>query len=143
MAAPIGSASFAVDRSSRSELAYAMMFKRIVVGTDGSPTARAAVAHAIALAKELGAALDIVCAYPSAASLTAMAVDPVGATIGVSAAAVEDDLRAEAESIVRDARNEAGNAGLAAETHPVSGDASDAILDIAEGVDADLIVLGN
>ena len=39
------------------------MFKRIVVGTDGSETAQVAVAHATELAKLTGAALEIVSAY--------------------------------------------------------------------------------
>ncbi|HEX5900984.1 MAG TPA: universal stress protein, partial [Solirubrobacteraceae bacterium] len=39
------------------------MFASIVVGTDGSQTAREAVGQAVALARALGARLDIVSAY--------------------------------------------------------------------------------
>ena len=39
------------------------MFSRIVVGTDGSETARQAVREATELAKKTGASLDIVSAY--------------------------------------------------------------------------------
>ena len=39
------------------------MFASIVVGTDGSQTAREAVSQAVALARLLGARLDIVSAY--------------------------------------------------------------------------------
>ena len=39
------------------------MFQSIVVGTDGSDTAKEAVKQAIELAKELSASLDVVSAY--------------------------------------------------------------------------------
>ncbi|MGZ6671903.1 MAG: universal stress protein, partial [Solirubrobacteraceae bacterium] len=39
------------------------MFASIVVGTDGSQTAREAVSQAVELARRLGARLDIVSAY--------------------------------------------------------------------------------
>lgn len=115
------------------------MFKRIVVGVDGSPTSAVALAQAIAIAKDLGAALHVVSAYRSAAELTAMAVDPVGAGVTIP----EEDLREEAEDILRDAAGQASAAGVAAETTAVASDASEAILDTAEGLDADLIIVGN
>ena len=39
------------------------MIKSIVVGTDGSETARKAVSEAVELAKQVGARVDIVSAY--------------------------------------------------------------------------------
>ena len=39
------------------------MFRSIVVGTDGSETARQAVREATALAAALGASIELVCAY--------------------------------------------------------------------------------
>ena len=39
------------------------MFKRIVVGTDGSDTTAEAVRQAIGLAKAMGASLEVVSAY--------------------------------------------------------------------------------
>ena len=39
------------------------MFRSIVVGTDGSETAKQAVIQAIELAKNVGATLDVVSAY--------------------------------------------------------------------------------
>lgn len=115
------------------------MFKRIVVGIDGSPTARAALAQAISLAKELGAGLHVVTAYRSAAEMTAMAVDMVGA----AGAITEEDLRAEANVILKEAAREAAAAGVTAETAALAEEASEAILDAAERLDADLIIVGN
>jgi nucleotide-binding universal stress UspA family protein len=119
------------------------VFKHVLVGVDGSATAHAALAHAIELAKSYSAALHIVCAYRGAADLAALAVDPVGASIGASAASVEQDLHAEADSILSDAARDAKDAGVDVETLAVAGDASEAILDTAERLDADLIVVGN
>ncbi len=119
------------------------MYKRIVVGVDGSPTARAALVQALALARHQGAALHVVSAYRSAAELTAMAVDPVGAVIGAGSTIAEEDLRSEAETILRDATEAAKTAGVAVETTAVAMDPSEAILDTAERVDADLIMVGN
>ena len=39
------------------------MFRSIVVGTDGSATARQAVREAVALAAAVGASIELVCAY--------------------------------------------------------------------------------
>ncbi|MFY9588900.1 MAG: universal stress protein [Actinomycetota bacterium] len=119
------------------------MYKRIVVGVDGSPTARAALAQAIALAKELGALLHVVTAYRSGAQVTALAVDPVGAVVGAGAAIAEEDLRGEADAILAEAAGEATAAGVGVETSALAEDASEAILDTAERIDADLIIVGN
>ena len=45
------------------------MFEAIVVGTDGSQTAREAVRQAAELAKTLGARVHLVCAYEPAPSV--------------------------------------------------------------------------
>jgi nucleotide-binding universal stress UspA family protein len=119
------------------------MFKRIVVGIDGSESARAALAHATALGKRHGASLYIVHGYRSAIDLAALAVDPAGASLGVQAAAVEQDLRDEAGVIVQQASQEVSSSGVECETIAIEGDASEALLDTAERIDADLIVVGN
>lgn len=119
------------------------MFKRIVVGVDGSPTAAAALQQAVALAKFHGASVHVVSAYRSAAELASMAVDPAGAVIGAGATIAEQDLRDEAEGVLGKAAAAAAAAGVAAETTAVASDASEAILDTAERVEADLIVVGN
>jgi nucleotide-binding universal stress UspA family protein len=115
------------------------LYERIVVGTDGSDTAAVAVSHAIDLAKLTGAKVDVVSAY-----------EPVP----------QERLRAEAQQVPGDiahnvgpredvnvhlgsAATQAREAGVAVETHPREGDPADAILDVAEETNADLIVVGN
>ena len=115
------------------------MFKRIVVGTDGSPTANLAVQTATELAKTTGASLEFVSAF-----------EPVP----------QDRLREEAQQVPGDiahgvgpredvnayldaAAGAAKAAGVESNTHPREGDPADAILDVAEEIGADLIVVGN
>jgi nucleotide-binding universal stress UspA family protein len=118
------------------------MFEHIVVGTDGSGTAGVAVQRAIELSKLTGATLHIVHAYQQlsigeaalAASAGAPSVDIVSVNEGIDAAsgAICDDSVAAAEQ-----------AGVKAEAHKRPGDPAEAILDVAEQVGADLIVVGN
>lgn len=119
------------------------MFKRIVVGVDGSPTAGAALSHAMMLAKRHDARLYVVHAFRSAADLAALAVDSAGANIGAYAPLVEQDLRDEATAILQGATKEASAFGVQAAAVAVAGDASEALLETAERIDADLIVVGN
>ena len=94
------------------------MFRSIVVGTDGSDTARQAVREAVELASALGASIEIVSAYAPGSR------EDVEATLGEAVAEVEA-------------------AGVAVRTYAREGDAADAILDVAEERGADLIVVGN
>jgi len=106
----------------------------IVVGTDGSDTAGAAVLEATTLALAFGQPLHIVHAYKP----QAMRVDagPVGGSPPISSVTVADSLLADVAARCR-------SAGVAVEVHPVSGPAAEAILDTAERVGAGLIVIGN
>jgi nucleotide-binding universal stress UspA family protein len=111
----------------------------IVVGTDGSETARKAVREALELAKQLGARLDVVSAY-----------EPVSnQRLREEARQVPQDLewmvnpREDVEATLREAAEEMEGAGVQVETFPREGDPSDAILDVAEERGADLIVVGN
>jgi nucleotide-binding universal stress UspA family protein len=115
------------------------MFATIVVGTDGSQTANEAVRQAVALAKQVGARLDIVSAY-----------EPVSAArLREEAQQIPSDLqwmvnpREDVEATLRTASAEAEAAGVPAETYARQGDPADAILDVAEERGADLIVVGN
>ncbi len=115
------------------------MFRSILVGTDGSDTAREAVRQAVDLARELGAGLQVVSAYgPVPASRLReeerQAPPDVQWTIGP-----REDVEAILEAVVE----EAGAAGVRAEFHARQGDPADAILDVAEETGADLIVVGN
>jgi nucleotide-binding universal stress UspA family protein len=116
------------------------MFGSIVVGTDGSDTARTAVRYAIDLARQLEARLQIVSAY-----------EPVSdQRLRSTQVEVPKDLewmvnpRADVLALLEDAAAEANAAGVAqVETFARQGDAADAILDVAEEQRSDLIVVGN
>ena len=107
------------------------MSEPIVVGTDGSPTAKRAVAEAVRLAAALGAELHIVSAYEPLAGAVA---------VGFVMPTVDDDPTAEtlAEAIA-----EIRESGVTVRTHPVRGPAPDALLDVAAAVGANMIVVGN
>jgi nucleotide-binding universal stress UspA family protein len=116
-----------------------IMFRSIVVGTDGSDTARKAVDEAIDLAKAVGAAVCLVSAY-----------EPVPqARLREEARQMPEDLqwmvnpREEVDATLSDAADVVREAGLEVEAFAREGDPADAILDVAEERGADLIVVGN
>ena len=115
------------------------MFTRIVVGTDGSETAGQAVSQAIELAKLSGARLSIVSAYSPASGRRVQAEQQE------APADVHYELgpREDVNIILDAAAAEAKEAGIEVQTHPVEADPADAILNVAEEVKADLIVVGN
>jgi len=115
------------------------MFSTVVVGTDGSQTATDAVRQAVELAKDVGAKIEIVSAY-----------EPVPAQrLRQERRDAPEDLqwainpREDVEASLEAAAEIAREAGLEAGTHPRQGDPADAILDVAEEIGADLIVVGN
>ena len=115
------------------------MFRSIVVGTDGSDTARQAVREAIALAAALSASIELVSAYEPVA----------GQRLREESREAPRDLqwminaRDDVEATLREAEAEVAAAGVAVRTYAREGDAADAILDVAEERGADLIVVGN
>ena len=113
------------------------MFNRIVVGTDGSETASEAVRQATDLAKLSGASLSIVCAY---ASKKGAGDAPADAPADIQ---YELGPREDVNLLLDRAVSEAKQAGVEAQPHPVEGEASEAILKVAETTNADLIVVGN
>jgi nucleotide-binding universal stress UspA family protein len=115
------------------------VFKRIVVGTDGSDTASQAVAQAIELAGMTGAALNIVSAYEPVSSRR-VKQEALDAPADVS---YEIGPREDVNIVLDAAAAEARRAGVEVQTHPVEADPADAILNVAEQVGADLIVVGN
>jgi nucleotide-binding universal stress UspA family protein len=114
------------------------MYESIVVGTDGSDAAGAAVAHAVRLASALGARLQIVSAYEPVPERH-LSIDRVQVPSDVQV-----NMRGEVLALLESARRDAQGAGvLAIETFARVGDAADAILDVAEEQRADLIVVGH
>ncbi len=115
------------------------MFKRIVVGTDGSDTATEAVRQAIELAKMSQAKLDIVAAFepvPSSRLREEQGEAPGDVQYGLGP---REDVNVALSGAVGKAKQE----GVEAEEYPREGDPADAILDVAEEISADLIVVGN
>lgn len=115
------------------------MFASIVVGTDGSQTATEAVRQAVELARSVGARIEIVSAY-----------EPVGGQRlreeGEQAPADVQWMinhREEVEATLDGAAKVAERAGVRCTTYARQGDPADAILDVAEEQDVDLIVVGN
>ncbi|HMD46309.1 MAG TPA: universal stress protein [Acidimicrobiales bacterium] len=115
------------------------MFSDIVVGTDGSETAGAALGAAIDLARTHGATLHVVSAYKPAAASTAMMA--AGATVagddGVRQALAQDAT----EKVLNDAVRQAE--GIEVTTHTAGGPPADVLVAVAEDVGADLIVVGS
>jgi nucleotide-binding universal stress UspA family protein len=115
------------------------MFKSIVVGTDGSDTATQAVREAIDLAGALGAKLELVSAY-----------EPVPAQrLKEERRQAPEDLqwainpREDVDATLDAAAALAREAGVVVDLYARQGDPADAILDVAEEREADLIVVGN
>jgi nucleotide-binding universal stress UspA family protein len=115
------------------------MFRSILVGTDGSDTAREAVRQAMDLARELGAGLQVVSAYGPVPAARLREEERDAPPDVQWAIGPREDVEAILEAVVA----EAGAAGVRAEVHARQGDPADAILDVAEETGADLIVVGN
>jgi nucleotide-binding universal stress UspA family protein len=110
------------------------MYASIVVGTDGSATAEAALERAFDLAKQTGARVHVVSAYePARARVTGGAP--------ASEAHVGSDYKADVA--LQRALDRAGAQGVAVEQHAPRGDAADALLATAKEQGADLIVIGS
>jgi nucleotide-binding universal stress UspA family protein len=125
----------AMDHSPQGEI----VFRSIVVGTDGSDTATQAVQQAVDLAGAVGAKLELVSAY-----------EPVPAQrLQEERREAPEDLqwainpREDVDSTLEAAASVARDAGVAVDIYARQGDPADAILDVAEEREADLIIVGN
>ena len=113
--------------------AYAWHVNAIVVGTDGSPGAEAAVHEAIELVGGSGVAVHLVCAYPGQSALE---------RIGMTARQEPADLRGVAADVLARDERRFVEAGFTVEKHTREGDPAHVIIDVATEQDADLIVVG-
>jgi nucleotide-binding universal stress UspA family protein len=112
------------------------MSETIVVGTDGSETAKRAVVEAVRLAKALQAELHIVSGFrPMHAKIS-------GAPTG-DAKAWQPLPDSHVEATIQEAEAAARIAGAKTKTHVVRGDPADALLNVAKDVGASTIVVGN
>jgi nucleotide-binding universal stress UspA family protein len=108
-----------------------------VVGTDGSDTATQAVRQAVDLARSVGAKLELVSAY-----------EPVPAQrLQEERRDAPEDLqwainpREDVDVTLEAAAAVARQAGVTVNVYPRQGDPADAILDVAEEREADLVVV--
>lgn len=111
------------------------MFKKIVVGTDGSETATAALGVAADLAAQFGAELHIVSGFQK----KALRVTGAGASTEQWAVSSIDQV----EGILVDAADVARRRKITVATHHEPGDPAKALVKVAGTVDADLVVVGN
>jgi nucleotide-binding universal stress UspA family protein len=112
------------------------MFSSIVVGTDGSDTARQAVVQAAEMARATGAKLLVVSAYTPVAAHVHAGGHPEAAEWNVG----PDVL---VEGVLSDAGSATAASGIEVETRAVRGDPADALIQVAEQEGSDLIVVGN
>jgi nucleotide-binding universal stress UspA family protein len=115
------------------------MFSVIVVGTDGSETAGAAVALAIDLAQRCDATLHLVSAYKD--PTTSIAVAHTGAVAVPDTSLVALEVQSSCEALLTEVAKRAGSVSV--EVHAVPGAPADVLISVAEAVGADLIVVGS
>ena len=115
------------------------MFGSIVVGTDGSETANEAVRQATELAKSIGASIYLVSAF-----------EPVGnQRLREERQQVPEDMswmvneREDVNATLKEAEEKIKEEGVDVQIFARQGDPADAILDVAEEQNADLIIVGN
>lgn len=114
------------------------MYRIVVVGTDGSPTADRAVEAAADLARSWGSQLHIVTAFRSSRSGIAAAAGSDLVDSGAGQAMAEEAARS-----VGKAAAEQHGSGLEVEAYAAQGNADDVILARAAEIEADLIVVGS
>ncbi len=116
------------------------MFSSIVVGTDGSQTARQAVEQAIEMARRFESRLHVVSAYEP---VTGQGLRPVPTNSLAADPQWVTKLREEVDATLEEAAATARAAGVTVSVYARQGDAADAILDVAEERLADLVIIGN
>jgi len=119
-----------------------MTWSRILVGTDGTERAGRAVTHAARLAAAVSAELIIVTAYGS--SGTTQAEDGPGTPGAPADLAWTATAAAGAEDVAHRAADSARSAGAAdVRTRTVNAAPADGLAQVAEDIQADLIVIGS
>jgi nucleotide-binding universal stress UspA family protein len=111
------------------------VYKTIVVGIDGSPTAEIALERAFELARASRGSLQLVSAYePAAARVTG------GAPAGEEFQAPPDF---KVDAVLQRAIDRCEAEGLDVGQHAPKGGAADALVKVAEETGADVIVIGS
>jgi nucleotide-binding universal stress UspA family protein len=105
----------------------------IVVGTDGSPDAEAAIRKVVELAGGAGTTVHLVAAYPGRSTLE---------RLGMTARTDSVDMRGVAMDVLARDERRLSEAGFSVEKHAREGDPAHVILDVADEQNADMIVVG-
>ena len=111
------------------------MYESIVVGTDGSATAEKAVEHAAELAKTLKGKVHVVSAYEPGSVKVGGGFEERSQWMASPNATVDSVLE-RAVGMIR-------VKGIDVEIYARKGDAAEALLEVAEECQADLIIVGN
>lgn len=109
------------------------MYDTILLATDGSSDAEAAIEHAIALVTTADTTLHVVSVVETRTAYDNAIIDPEE---------VRENLRADARDAVAAAQSTASAAGIDCETTVTEGPPPDEILSVADDIDADGIVVG-
>ncbi|MFC6835029.1 universal stress protein [Halomarina ordinaria] len=109
------------------------MYERVLVATDGSESARRAVAHAVSLAAQVGADLHAVAVVETRTAYDNAIVDPE---------VVRENLRSEAEDALAEVRAAAEERGVPVTVQVTEGVPHERILAAIDDRGADLVVLG-
>ncbi len=118
------------------------MFDVIVVGTDGSDTAAVAVAKALEIARITGATVHVVHAYQLVSAGQVASAGMAGApTLDVDN--LNQSIEAQGGDVVGHVVEQAEQSGVTCETHLRTDDPAHALIEVAEHVGADLVVVGN
>jgi len=110
-----------------------MSYQVIVVGTDGSARAGVAVDEALELARLTGATIHAVHSIHTPAVID----DPHSAQV------VMDEMRNHSDAIQEHLLEKAKRRGVTLEFHSSLGEPANALVELAEKVNADLVVVGN
>jgi nucleotide-binding universal stress UspA family protein len=105
----------------------------IVVGTDGSPGAEAAMDKVIELAAGKARTVHLVCAWHGQSALE---------RVGLTARQDPTDMRGVAADVLARGERRLAAAGFAVEKHAQEGDPAQVILDVAGAHRAELIAIG-
>ena len=130
-------------------------YKKVLVGTDGSPTAMRALDVACDLGAKLGSEVLVVCAYepPTERELAQMRSDPDDPvaqwSAGKTTTSTPEEFRwriagtAQAEDVLERAADHAAQRGVTAEVRAVNGSPAEVLISTAEEANCDLIAIGN
>ena len=119
------------------------MFASIVVGTDGSDRDLEVVRAAVRCATLSGGTVHIAHGFRPITSVAAGLADGAPGAASVDFEALDEAVEAENRHAIGAATAVAADAGVATTEHSVAGDAADVLVELAEQVSADLIVIGN